>query len=71
MWYNIKGKYYPLETKSGHILKSASLKRYDEKYNPELLIRTSMNNLSLDGKVLNIQVLMLDHLINIIDIAIK
>lgn len=44
---------YPLEIKSGMTNKKRSLRVYDEKYNPSLLIRSSPMNLKKDGKLFN------------------
>ncbi|MCP5054488.1 MAG: ATP-binding protein [bacterium] len=44
---------FPLEAKAGVNLKSKSLKVYSEKYNPEILSRTSLRNLDRDGKTCN------------------
>lgn len=44
---------YPLEVKSGNSSKKKSLQVYNEKYRPELLIRTSPMNLKRDDKLLN------------------
>lgn len=46
-------KIYPLEVKSGNALKKKSLLTYSQKYQPNLVIRTSPLNLKLDGKMLN------------------
>ena len=45
---------FPLEVKAGINLKSKSLKSYNDKYNPTLLIRSSLQNLKKNGDYLNI-----------------
>ena len=44
----------PVEVKAGENLNSKSLKVYREKYNPQLVIRTSLSNLRNDNGLLNI-----------------
>lgn len=44
----------PVEVKSGTATKAKSLSVYKEKYQPELRIRVSNKNLSLDGDLLNV-----------------
>ncbi len=45
---------FPLEVKSGMAVgHKKSLKIYDEKYTPHVLSRTSLQNLSRDGKIIN------------------
>ena len=44
----------PIEVKSGNSTNNASLSRYNIKFNNELSIRFSMNNLKKDGKIVNI-----------------
>lgn len=51
----------PIETKSGKNTRSASLKSYERKYNPGLMLRASLRNLSLDGIVLNIPLFMISE----------
>ncbi|MBS0615361.1 MAG: ATP-binding protein [Verrucomicrobia bacterium] len=53
---------YPLEVKSGDSSKKQSLRVYDEKFNPSLLIRTSPMNLKKDGKILNCPLYFLEKL---------
>ncbi len=44
---------YPLEVKSGTSRKKQSLHSYQEKFRPNLLLRTSLLNLKKDGNILN------------------
>ena len=61
---------YPIEVKSGNNVHSASLKRYLENY-PEtkFAIRFSLQNLSFDGKILNIPLYLVEELDKIIKIV--
>lgn len=45
---------YPIEVKSSERAGHASLTNYIEKYQPDLAVRFSANNLAHDGKILNI-----------------
>ena len=49
-----------IEAKSAHSIASKSLYVYNEKYNPDLRIRYSFNNLKKDGNLLNIPVFLSD-----------
>lgn len=57
---------YPLEIKAGINLKSKSLQSYNEKYEPELLIRSSLQNLKKDDKTLNIPLYALSIIDNLV-----
>lgn len=48
-----KDRVYALEAKAGTNPQSKSLKVYNEKYNPEVLSRTSLLNLMKNGKICN------------------
>lgn len=61
----------PVEVKSGKNLMSVSLKKYNEKYSPKLLIRISANKLKLDDNVLNIPIYLTGHINEIIDLALN
>ena len=50
----IKDNIYPLEVKSGLNKNKKSLKSYDEKYTPKLLLRTNPNNLIKSNRFINI-----------------
>ncbi len=50
----------PIEVKSGGNVHGKSLKVYDQRYSPEIMIRYSLNNLKRDGKLLNIPIFMVD-----------
>ncbi|MFH1654725.1 MAG: DUF4143 domain-containing protein [Pseudomonadota bacterium] len=60
--YERQGQIYPLEVKSGINVKSKSLRYYDEKYKPSLMIRATLLNLKKDGKVLNVHLYALPSL---------
>ena len=55
-------KIYPLEIKSGNSNKKQSLRVYDQKYTPTLLIRGSTLNLKKDGRILNFPLYLIDRL---------
>lgn len=61
----------PIEAKAGINVKATSIKKYAREYedNTPILIRLSLKNLSLDGKVLNVPLFMIDELDRLIDIA--
>ena len=61
----------PIEAKAGTNVKSPSIKRYAQQYEKDtpLVIRLSLRNLSLDGKILNVPLFMIDEFDRIIDIA--
>lgn len=61
----------PVEAKAGMNVKSTSIKKYADEYeeNTPILIRLSLKNLFLDGKVLNVPLFMIDELDRLIDIA--
>jgi predicted AAA+ superfamily ATPase len=57
-----EAKIYPLEVKSGGSRRKKSLMVYDQKFQPELLLRASTMNFKLDGKVLNFPLYMVGML---------
>lgn len=61
-----KNNIIPIEVKSNRTLSSNSLSKYNEKYNNDLSIRFSMNNLKKDGKVLNIPLFLIEYVDNFI-----
>ena len=63
------GDIFPLEVKSGTISKKKSLKVYEEKYSPKLLVRCSPMNLKKDGNLLNCPIYFLENLQKIISIV--
>jgi len=56
----------PVEVKSGLKSNHTSLTNYNEKYNPSISLKISMNNLKLDGKILNIPLYFLEYLKNVL-----
>lgn len=68
-----ENKIIPIEAKAGTNVKATSIKKYREQYEKEttLIIRLSLKNLSLDGKVLNVPLFMIDELDRLIGIASK
>lgn len=63
----------PVEVKSENNLESKSLKKYKEKYGDKvkLRIRFSLNNLRLDGDLLNIPLFMTDYADKLIGLVLK
>lgn len=56
-----KNEIIPIEVKLGNITNNTSLTKYNEKFNNELSVRFSMNNLSKDGKILNIPLFLIEY----------
>jgi hypothetical protein len=54
LWASSQGDILPLEAKAGINSKSKSLRIYEEKFQPDALLRTTLLNLRKDGKILNI-----------------
>lgn len=52
----------PLEVKSGVNVRSKSLAFYESKYQPPLVVRTSLRNLKIDNRVLNVPLYALQSL---------
>ena len=61
-----KNKVIPIEVKSGNSTNNASLSRYNVKFNNELSIKFSMNNLKKDDKILNIPLFLAEYIENFI-----
>ena len=63
----------PVEAKAGQNIKAASIKRYEKEYPEEtpIMVRLSMRNLSLDGKVLNIPLFMIDQMDRLLSMALQ
>lgn len=63
----------PVEVKSESNVESRSLKKYKEKYEDKvkLRVRFSLNNLRMDGDLLNIPLFMADHADKIIGMALE
>ena len=61
-----KNKIIPIEVKASKSTNNISLTRYNEKYNNDLSIRLSMNNLAKDGKVVNIPLFLIEYIENFI-----
>lgn len=52
----------PIEVKAGKSVNNMSLTRYNEKFNDGLSVRFSLNNLKLDGKILNIPLYLIEYM---------
>ena len=63
----------PIEAKAGENVRATSLKRYIRDYAEAtpLAVRLSLRNLSLDGKILNVPLFMVDQLDRLIDLALE
>ena len=57
-----KNQIIPIEVKSNKSTNNTSLTRYNEKYDNKISIRFSMNNLSFDGKILNIPMFLIEYI---------
>ena len=57
-----KNKIIPIEVKSNKTTNNTSLTKYNEKYNNNFSIRLSMNNLKLDGNILNIPLFLIEYI---------
>lgn len=57
-----KNKIIPIEVKANKSAKNVSLTRYNEKFDNDISIRFSMNNLKKDGKVINVPLFLIEYL---------
>ena len=57
-----KNKIIPIEVKSSKSTNNISLTKYNEKFKNDISIRLSLNNLSKDGKVLNIPLFLIEYM---------
>ena len=63
--YEYGNKILPLEVKAGLNPKSKSLQSFDKKYNPSVIIRTTLLNLKREGRLINIPLYAIDSFIGI------
>lgn len=56
----------PIEVKAGNAINSASLTKYNDKYDCKMSVRFSLNNLKQDGKVLNIPLYLIEKIRNFV-----
>ena len=61
-----KNRIIPIEVKANKSINNVSLTRYNEKFNNDLSIRFSMNNLKKDGKIINIPLFLIEYMENFI-----
>ena len=61
-----KNRIIPIEVKANKSINNVSLTRYNEKFNSDLSIRFSMNNLKKDGKIINIPLFLIEYMENFI-----
>ena len=57
-----KNQIIPIEVKSRKATNHSSLTKYNQKYKDEISIRISSNNLTKDGKILNIPLFLIEYL---------
>ncbi len=57
-----KNRIIPIEVKANKSINNVSLTRYNEKFNNDLSIRFSMNNLKKDGKIINIPLFLIEYM---------
>ena len=62
-----KNKIIPIEVKANKSTNNISLTKYNEKFDNDFAIRLSMNNLTKDGKVVNIPLFLIEYIDNLID----
>ena len=60
--WQLREKIIPFEVKSGTVLNSRSLSIYMDKYKPEIAVKTSMKNISLNDNIVNIPLYLLWNL---------
>lgn len=61
-----KNTIIPIEVKAGKTTNNSRLTKYNDKYNTDISIRLSANNLTRDGKILNIPLFMIEYIDNLI-----
>ncbi len=59
-------KIIPIEVKANKSTNNTSLTRYNEKFDNDISIRFSMNNLIKDGKIINIPLFLIEYMENFI-----
>ena len=57
-----KNKIIPIEVKASKSSNNISLTRYNEKFNNDISVRISMNNLKKDGKIINIPLFFIEYI---------
>ena len=63
-----KNQIIPIEVKAGKSSHHKSLTKYNQQRNPNISIRLSMDNIALDGNILNIPLFMVEYIAQFIDI---
>lgn len=61
-----KNRVVPIEVKAGKITNNTSLTKYNQKFNPEISIRLSQNNLDKSGNILNVPLFLIEYIDNLI-----
>lgn len=67
--FQYKNDIIPIEVKSKKSNNNISLTRYNEKYDNNISIRFSMNNLKKDGKIINIPLFLIEYIENFLDLT--
>jgi len=62
---NVDDKIVPVEIKAGINRKAKSLKSYDDKYNPPRLVRCSLGNFGINGKLMDIPLFAINRLMEL------
>ena len=66
-----KNRVIPMEVKSDENVRSKSLSFYPKAYNPELVVRYSLKNLSFKDGLISIPLFLADYTAKFIDMAIS
>jgi predicted AAA+ superfamily ATPase len=61
-----KNRIIPIEVKANKSTNNTSLTRYNEKFDNDISIRFSMNNLIKDGRIINIPLFLIEYMENFI-----
>lgn len=66
-----KNKIIPIEVKSSTSTNNKSLSKFNTEKDTDISIRLSLNNLSKDGKILNIPLFLIEYIDKLVDIALN
>ena len=61
-----KDSLIPIEVKANKSTNNSSLTKYNQKYENNISIRLSLNNLTKDGKVINVPLFLIEYIDNLI-----
>lgn len=65
-----KNQIIPIEVKSSITTNNKSLSKYNNEKDTDISVRLSLNNLTKDGKILNIPLFLIEYMDNLINIAL-